>query len=106
PPIPERPAVTAERFARLCRLVRFLGGGTRTRAHLTRHLHLDVRGFYRDLELVRAAGVPVALAAGRYGLGEEVDAALARLPFPNPHLTLGEAQQLARGRTRTHRKLK
>src|SRR5437660_165418 len=101
-----RPALTPERFARLCRLVRFLGGGARTRAQITRHLRLDVRGFYRDLELLRAAGVRVTVDEGRYGLGEAVDGALARLPFPDPHLTLGEARQLAGGRTRAHRDLK
>jgi hypothetical protein len=28
------------------------------------------------------------------------------LPFPDPHLTLGEAQQLAKGRSAAHGKLK
>src|SRR5437016_4866844 len=45
----ERPGVTAERFSRLFKLVQFLGGGPQTRDRLTRHLDLDVRGFYRDL---------------------------------------------------------
>jgi hypothetical protein len=99
-------AVTADRSARLCRLLRYLGGGARTRDALARHLGLDVRSFYRDLELLRTAGVPVALDAKRYTLGEDVKAAIARLPFPDPHLTLGEAEQLARGRTTAHTKLK
>jgi hypothetical protein len=34
-----------------------------------------------------------------------VQDALARLPFPDPRLTLGEAQQLARGRSTSHKKL-
>lgn len=99
-------AVTADRSARLCRLLRFLGGAARTREALSRHLKLDVRSFYRDLELLRSAGVPVTLEAKRYTLGEDVETAIARLPFPDPHLTLGEAEQLARGRTAAHAKLK
>ena len=65
-----------------------------------------MRSFYRDLELLRAAGVPVTLEAKRYTLGEDVKSAIARLPFPDPHLTLGEAQQLAKGRTVAHTKMK
>jgi hypothetical protein len=106
PPAAERPAVTPERFARLVRLVRLLAERPQTRQALARRLRLDVRGFYRDLELVRAAGVPVTLAEGRYGLGGALASALAGLPFPDPHLTCGEAVQLARGRTAAHRKLK
>jgi predicted DNA-binding transcriptional regulator YafY len=73
---------------------------------LARRLKLDVRGFYRDLELLRAFGVPVTSADGRYRLDESLTAALARLPLPDPHLTLAEAEQLAKGRTAAHRKLK
>jgi predicted DNA-binding transcriptional regulator YafY len=99
-------AVTPERFARLVRLVRLLAEKPLPREALSRRLRLDVRGFYRDLELVRAAGVPITLAEGRYGLEGGRDAALARLPFPDPHLTLGEAVQLAKGRSAAHRKLR
>jgi hypothetical protein len=101
-----RPVVTAERFGRLYRLVQFLAAGPRTRERLTRHLRLDVRGFYRDLELLRSAGISVTLTEGRYELGGPAEEALARLPFPDPRLTLGEAQQLARGRTGAHQYLK
>jgi predicted DNA-binding transcriptional regulator YafY len=102
----ERPAVTAERFVRLHRLLHFLASGPQTRARITRHFKLDVRAFYRELELLRGAGIAVTLAEGRYGLDEDVDAAAARLPFPDPHLTLGEATQLAQGRGPAQRKLK
>jgi hypothetical protein len=98
--------VTAERAARLYRLLHLLGGGPQTRAALTRRLRLDVRGFYRDLELLRSAGIVVPLADGRYTLDEPAADAAARLPFPDPRLTLGEATLLAKGRTRAHRKLK
>jgi hypothetical protein len=98
--------VTAERFARLLRLLHFLAGGPQTRSRITRHFKLDVRAFYRELELLRGAGIAVTLAGGRYGLDKDVDEAAARLPFPDPHLTLGEATQLARGRGAAHRKFK
>jgi hypothetical protein len=42
----------------------------------------------------------------RYTLVGGVKEAIARLPFPDPHLTLGEARELAKGRTPAHRKLK
>jgi predicted DNA-binding transcriptional regulator YafY len=99
-------AVTAERAARLYRLLQFLRRGPQTREALTRHLGRDVRSFYRDLELLRAAGIDLPLRDGRYYLDESVDAAIARLPFPDPVLTLGEAQQLAKGRSPAAKKLK
>ena len=65
-----------------------------------------MRGFYRDLEALRAVGVAVRLSKGKYVLEEDVTEAIERLPFPDPNLTLGEARQLARGRTRAHRKIR
>jgi predicted DNA-binding transcriptional regulator YafY len=105
-PSAELPAVTRERFARLYKLVHYLGGGAKTRESLTAHLGLDVRGFYRDLEVLRAFGVEVALAAGLYTLTASGEELLARLPYPDPHLTLGEMQQLAKGRTLIHRRVR
>jgi hypothetical protein len=105
PPSPSS-AVTPERFIRLVRLVRLLAEKPHTRPQLAKRLRLDLRGFYRDLELLRTAGVAVTLDNGRYGLFGAVAAALAHLPFPDPHLTLGEAEQLAKGRTTVHRKLR
>jgi hypothetical protein len=101
----ERPAVTRERFGRLYKLVRFLADGAKTRDGLTAHLGLDVRGFYRDLEVLRAFGVEVSLSGGLYSLTASAEELLARLPFPDPHLTLGEVQQLAKGRTLIHRRM-
>ena len=100
-----RPAVTAERFGRLVRLVRALAKQGHSREQLTKQLALDVRGFYRDLELLRAAGIAIVLVDGEYTLGEPADEVLARLPFPDPHLTLGDARQLARGRSNIHKGL-
>jgi hypothetical protein len=98
--------VTAERAARLYRLLKLVGERPRTRDDLRRRLRLDVRGFYRDLELLRAAGIDLPLVEHRYKLQAGVAEVLAQLPFPDPRLTLGEARQLARGRTKAHRKLK
>jgi hypothetical protein len=105
-PIPGGPGVTPERFRRLYRLLGLLGEGSQTRPLLLRRLHLDVRGFYRDLEALRAAGVSVTVEQGRYSLAEPADEARDRLPFPDPHLTLREFRQLATGRSVAHRKLR
>jgi hypothetical protein len=63
------------------------------------------RGFYRDLELLRGAEIDVLFTDGLYSLGEPLAAAIARLPFPDPHFTLGEARQLAKGKTPLHKAL-
>jgi hypothetical protein len=108
PPAPEpaaRPAITAERFTRLFRLLSFLGEAARSREWLIGKLDLDVRGFYRDLKFLRAAGIFVTLGEGGYVLSEGAEVAIGRLPFPDPHLSLGEARQLAKGRSATHRRL-
>jgi hypothetical protein len=106
PAAAERPAVTPDRFARLSRLLRLLAGSALTRQALSNRLKIDVRGFYRDLELLRSAGITVTLHESRYSLDGPLDAALNLLPFPDPHLTLGEAVQLARGRGAANRRLK
>jgi predicted DNA-binding transcriptional regulator YafY len=100
-----RSGFTAERIARLYRLLRILSTPQKREA-LTRRLRIDVRGFYRDLESLRTLGVSVPLEGGRYHLDETMDAALAYLPFPDPQLTCGEALTLAKGRTAAHRKLR
>ncbi len=99
-------ALTAQRAARLCKLLRLLRTGPQTRSTLTRRLGLDVRGFYRDLEWLRKFGISVVMAESRYRLDEDAETAIARLPLPDPQLTLGEAMQLAKGRSAAHRKLK
>jgi hypothetical protein len=102
---PPSKSVTAERAARLYHLVRLVAEGPLTRSALMRRLGLDIRGFYRDLELLREAGVSFTLERQRYTLQEDPDEATARLPFPDPCLTLGEAAQLARGRSAAHRRM-
>ena len=92
--------MTAERFGRLVLLLRLLSEKPHTREALTRRLKMDVRGFYRDLGLVRGAGIGVELAGGRYHLSGDLETALGLLPFPDPHLTLAEATTLAKGARR------
>jgi predicted DNA-binding transcriptional regulator YafY len=102
---PQRPGVTPERFTRLFKLVEFLGDGPKARELLTAHLGLDVRGFYRDLEVLRTFGIEVTLKEGQYSLLADFETALSQLPYPDPHLTLGEVRQLARGKSAVHRKI-
>lgn len=104
-PTPVAVSVTPERFLRLYRLVRLLADGPQTREIIARRLRLDVRGFYRDLELLRSVGVTVTLQTGRYQLAQGVEDALALLPFPDPRLTLGAVRTLAKGRSIVHRAL-
>ena len=103
---PTPAAVSLERATRLFRLLNLLGKGPQTRAVLTRKLRLGIRGFYRDFEVLRAAGIIVKLSDGRYQLLDEVTEAIERLPFPDPGLTLGEARQLAKGRSRAHKRIR
>jgi predicted DNA-binding transcriptional regulator YafY len=102
---PAAAAVTFERAARLYRLLGLLSRGPQRRDLLVRRLGLGVRGFYRDLDVLRKAGIVVTLESGRYILQGPASVAMARLPFPDPTLTLGEALELAKGRTPAHRKL-
>jgi hypothetical protein len=87
-------------------MIMILAEGPRAREALTRRLGLDVRGFYRDLELLRDFGVDIGLTERGYALGESAADALAKLPFPDPLLSLHEAMQLAAGRTGAHKRLK
>jgi hypothetical protein len=102
---PSFKAVTAKRAARLLRILTVLGSGPQTRSEITRRLRLDLRAFYRDLRLLRASGIKLSLINRRYALKGALAAAIARLPFPDPHLILGEAIQLAKGRSPAHRTL-
>ncbi len=99
-------AVTAQRAGRLYRLVTLLAAGPQTRDAIRKALRMDVRGFYRDLGLLRESGIHVPLRDREYVLNMPATTAYARLPFPDPHLNLGEARQLAQGNSAPHRKLK
>src|SRR5947209_11830389 len=89
-------SVTASRVARLYRFIVMLRGGPVPRMTLLRRLRLNQRGFYRDIELLRTVGIRVAPVGGRYHLVPTFAAAVDMLPFPDPRLSLGEAEQLAR----------
>lgn len=99
--------LTNQRAARLYRLLTLLKDGPQTRQQLLRRLKLDVRAFYRDLEALRGLGIEVVTGDdNRYSLAGELDDALAGLPFPDPGLNFRDVQQLAKGDTAAHRKLK
>ena len=104
-PTPD-PAVTRQRAGRLYRLLSLTAESARTRNMLLTRLRVDVRGFYRDLELLRGRGIDVALDGDKYRLQGDLDAALARLPFPDPGLSLRDALTLCRGTTDAHKKLR
>ena len=100
------PAITTARAARLYRLMTMTAGASRTRKVLLARLKLDLRGFYRDLEFLRALGVEISFANDRYQLVGDLDTSLAALPFPDPGLSIRDALQLSRGNTEAHRKLR
>jgi predicted DNA-binding transcriptional regulator YafY len=106
PPAVDRSGVTPDRFNRLFRLLTLMAEKSLGRDALARKLGLDIRGFYRDLGLLRSSGIGVSLSRGRYRLDSDVHEAVSRLPFPDPLLTLGEARLLAKGKTAAHRKLR
>jgi predicted DNA-binding transcriptional regulator YafY len=106
PPPVERSGVTPERFARLVQMLHLLADKPLTREMLTRRLKIDIRGFYRDLGLVRTAGVGIELVDSRYHLVNRLEGSLGMLPFPDPLLTLSEASLLAKGRSAAHKKLR
>ncbi len=99
--------LTGQRAARLFHLLTLLGDGPQTRQQILRKLKIDVRGFYRDLEALRGLGIEVHTGEdNRYSLTSDLEDALARLPFPDPGLNFRDVQQLAKGETAAHRKLK
>src|SRR5262245_66349760 len=98
-------AVTADRVARLYRLVSILAGRPVPRPVLLRRIGMNQRSFYRDIEFLRSIGIGVVAADSRYALSLDFDSALARLPFPDPYLPLGLAIQLAKGKSTSHKAL-
>jgi predicted DNA-binding transcriptional regulator YafY len=99
-------AITSSRAARLYRFLVLTSDTPKSRNYLQNRLKVDVRGFYRDLELLRELGVNVELDREKYHLGESLDSATSKLPFPDPGLSLSEALQLSQGRTEAHKKLR
>jgi hypothetical protein len=98
--------MTAERSARLYRLIALLSRGARSRDYLLRKLRIVPRGFYRDLQKLRQFRVRLTLVAHQYRLAEPFERAISRLPFPDPQLNWHEALQLARGSGPAQKKLR
>ena len=98
--------VTLERAHRLHRLVNLLSKSPMTRDSAAKKLRVDVRSFYRDLNIIRRIGLTVTLSDGKYRVVDPLSEALERLPFPDACLSIGEARFLARGRNPVHRKMK
>lgn len=101
-----RRAVTAARVARLFRLLQLFASGPVVRAAVVKKLRINQRGFYRDVEVLRGFGIDLCAGEEGYELVGGFDAALDLLPLPDPHLTLGQAQKLARGASPAHRTLR
>jgi biotin operon repressor len=101
----EKHPITTERAARLYRLLTILSDGPQRREALLKKLKLNERGFYRELELLRARGISVDPADNKYHLVGDLDTALAKLPVPDLKLNVREALTLAKGPTSAHRKL-
>ena len=97
--------ITAERAARLYKLLTILSDGPQGRGPLLKKLKLNARGFYRELELLRNRGVSVDPVGAKYHLVGDLDAALAKLPVPDLKLSVREALVLAKGPTAAHRRL-
>ena len=100
------PSVTPERATRFAKLIRSIARVPRERDELLKKLHVDLRGFYRDVQTLRALSIDIKNRGSVYFLGEDADEARAKLPCPDPQLTVAELRTLARGTTDAHRKLK
>ena len=104
--IPETATVTRDRAARLAKFLKLLSGTAKTRSVLMVKLKTDQRAFYRDLRFLRSLGIEVSAAGDKYVLDVPLDSARAKLPCPDPGLTMAEAAALSRGNSEAHRKLK
>ena len=106
-PIPSALAtVTRDRAARVAKFLKLLAGTAKTRTALMAKLKTDQRAFYRDLRFLRSLGIDVTAAGDKYLLDGPLESARAKLPCPDPGLTMAEAAQLSRGSSEGHRKLK
>lgn len=103
---PPTTTVTLERASRLSKLLKLIAKTPRTREVLLGKLHLDVRGFYRDLKTLRERGVLVSVDGDSYRLLEDLDDARAKLPSPDPMLSVADLRVLCKGSTDAHKKLR
>jgi predicted DNA-binding transcriptional regulator YafY len=102
----KRMRVSGQRAGRLYKLLKQLEKGPASRTQLVKRLKVGTRTFYRDIDLLRECGVKVETENDGYSLKTTLDAALQKLPFPDPQLTFGDVVTLQKGRTQSHKKLK
>lgn len=100
------PSVTPERATRFARLIKLISKTSRERDALLDKLDVDLRGFYRDVRTLRGLSIDIKNRGSVYFLGEDADDARAKLPCPDPQLTVAELRMLTRGTTDAHRKMK
>lgn len=98
--------VSGQRAGRLYNLLKLLEHDARPRTQLLRKLKVGMRTFYRDIDLLRECGVNIETQEDGYLLADNFDAALSRLPFPDPELTFGDVVVLMKGRSASHQKLR
>jgi hypothetical protein len=96
--------LTSARATRLYKLLSLLEGSTRARATLLKKLKVDLRGFYRDVEVLRELGIKIEVEGDRYTLGTTLNEALALLPFPDPGLSFADVLNLSQDGTSTVQK--
>lgn len=98
--------VSLDRAKRLFVLLKHLGQGSSTRPAILKKLKIDIRTFYRDLELLREVGIQVMLENQKYQLNGNWQNLAEQLPFPDPGLSLGDARVLSKGKTNVHQKFR
>lgn len=103
---PHTTSVTLERASRLSRLLKLIAKTARSRDVLLDKLRLDVRGFYRDLKTLRERGIVVTADGDSYRLHEDLDEARAKLPSPDPMLSVADLRLLCKGNSEAHKKLR
>ena len=105
-PEDDTPTLTPTRVTRLYSFLNLVSGTARVRSVILKKLKIDVRSFYRDLEVLRTLDIVITAEGDRYQLSTPLSDALARLPFPDPGLSFQDVITLSNGRTEAHRKLK
>ena len=98
----ETATVTRDRAARLAKFLKLLSGPAKTRAALMAKLKTDQRAFYRDLRFLRSLGIEVGADGDKYVLEGPLDSARAKLPCPDPGLTMAEVQTASRQLASAH----
>lgn len=98
-------AISRERAGRLFKMVKLMSENSVQRAQLIRKLKVGTRTCYRDIDFLRNRGVRLKNVSGGYGLGESLDEALYKIPFPDPELTFGDVLAVMRGRSGSHKRL-